>query len=274
MPTFEVDDQLHSHPKPARAGLEAMGLWVMAGSWCACYLTDGRVPRDSAHRLGDVSLWDRLVQAQLVEPTDEGYQLHDYLHWNRPASEIHAARLAAANKKRDQRAKKRAQSKCDRAVSPYVSPGDSPRDVPRDGPRYVPRDVPPCVPRESPVSPAPAPAQTHTQMEKPPVVPREKKPKTVEVILPQDWKPSESHYEQARKELGKGKDWVDRQADIMRDWALAKGARGLNWDARFRNWMRKALDMGPLGRTSHQPSTGQTWTHTQVGPEIFDVKEF
>lgn len=44
MPHFRVDDKLHSHPKARQAGLEAMGLWTMSGSYCMDYLTDGFVP--------------------------------------------------------------------------------------------------------------------------------------------------------------------------------------------------------------------------------------
>lgn len=41
MAWFKVDDKLHSHPKLYRASLRAMGLWVLAGSWCSDQLTDG-----------------------------------------------------------------------------------------------------------------------------------------------------------------------------------------------------------------------------------------
>lgn len=139
MPTFEVDDQLHSHPKAAAAGDEALGLWVRAGSWCAAYLTDGRVPWGQARRLGGDSQWDRLVDAGLVDKLEDGsYQLHDYLHWNRPATYFLNQRAKATEKKRDQRARARAQSK----VSHRVSPGD----------------VPNPVPALSPVSPSPSPS--------------------------------------------------------------------------------------------------------------------
>ena len=46
MAWFKVDDKLHSHPKRYRASLRAMGLWVLAGSWCSDQLTDGVIPRD------------------------------------------------------------------------------------------------------------------------------------------------------------------------------------------------------------------------------------
>ena len=44
MAWFNADDKMHSHPKSRRAGLEAMGLWLLAGTLCTDYLTDGLVP--------------------------------------------------------------------------------------------------------------------------------------------------------------------------------------------------------------------------------------
>lgn len=51
MPWFKVDDGLHAHRKVARAGIDAMGLWVVAGSWCADQLTDGFIPDYMARKL-------------------------------------------------------------------------------------------------------------------------------------------------------------------------------------------------------------------------------
>jgi hypothetical protein len=51
MTWFKVDDGLHSHKKVVRAGVAAMGLWVIAGSWCADNLTDGFIPDYMAARL-------------------------------------------------------------------------------------------------------------------------------------------------------------------------------------------------------------------------------
>ena len=39
----KIDDRLHSHTKVRKAGLEAMGLWVLCLSHCAAQLTDGFV---------------------------------------------------------------------------------------------------------------------------------------------------------------------------------------------------------------------------------------
>ena len=71
----KVDDKLHSHPKPERAGLAAMGLWTLALSYCCDLLTDGVVSRERAARLAGgpstaAKLAAALVAARLWHPAD------------------------------------------------------------------------------------------------------------------------------------------------------------------------------------------------------------
>jgi hypothetical protein len=94
-----VDDTLHSHPKAVDAGLEAMGLWVLALSYCGAYLTDGHVKRSAAARLaGDclTALADILVRVRLweVHPSGDGWQVHDYLDFNPSREQVLAERDA------------------------------------------------------------------------------------------------------------------------------------------------------------------------------------
>ena len=74
---------------------------------------------------------------------------------------------------------------------------------------------------------------------KPPVVPLEgDKPKRrpAKSALPPSWSPNDRHREQAA-ESGVN---CDIEADKLRDWAQATGNRYADWDAMFRNWLRKA----------------------------------
>lgn len=41
MSWFKVDDKLHDHRKARKAGKSAMGVWVLAGSWCMSSETAG-----------------------------------------------------------------------------------------------------------------------------------------------------------------------------------------------------------------------------------------
>jgi hypothetical protein len=55
-----------------------------------------------------------------------------------------------------------------------------------------------------------------------------------EIPLPADWQPNERHREMAsRWQLS-----LVFCADAMRDWAAANAQKCVDWDARFRNWLR------------------------------------
>lgn len=84
MPWFMVDDKLHSHRKSVRAGVPAMGLWVLAGSWCADQLSDGFIPdymvlrldpggEDSAAELVRAGLW-----YEAERDGEKGWQFHQW----------------------------------------------------------------------------------------------------------------------------------------------------------------------------------------------------
>ncbi|WP_431881799.1 hypothetical protein [Micromonospora chalcea] len=121
MTWFKVDDGLHKHRKRIRVGIDAdgisaMGLWVIAGSWCADELTDGFVPDDVlaylvpgprgrrlAARLQRGGLWRREQRDGV-----DGWQFHDWLDKNPSREQILAERAAAAA--RQQRARDRAQA--------------------------------------------------------------------------------------------------------------------------------------------------------------------
>jgi len=101
MSWFRVDDHLHAHSKAVRAGTEAMGLWILAGSWAAAEESDGWVPGYMLLRLAGVGadgLAERLVAAGLWEHAeqdgDAGYQFHQW--------EEHQPTRAQLEEKREQ----------------------------------------------------------------------------------------------------------------------------------------------------------------------------
>lgn len=91
---FKVDDHLHDHRKVRAAGLEAMGLWVLAGSWCGERQTDGFVPADILCRWTrrPVALAHRLVAAELwsedVKDGEPGYRFHDWKSYQPTAAQV------------------------------------------------------------------------------------------------------------------------------------------------------------------------------------------
>lgn len=103
---------------------------------------------------------------------------------------------------------------------------------------------------DSPVLAPVAPVDpTSTGATAPFPVPGQQQPATkrskAKTSLPGDWTPSDPHYELGAS-LGMSRASVDEQAERMRDWSAAKGERCVDWGARFRNWLRKSSEGGPL----------------------------
>lgn len=111
MTWFKVDDKLHSHPKRHRAGLRAMGLWVVAGSWCGDQLTDGFIPCDMLPALGgkpaDVQA---LIDAGLWEVAQGGWKFHEWERQNPERVDVEAQREAWRERQKAARKRKRENS--------------------------------------------------------------------------------------------------------------------------------------------------------------------
>jgi hypothetical protein len=96
MAWFNVDDMLHGHPKARKAGLEALGLWTVSGSYCNQYLTEGFVPEWFVLSwAGGKKLAAKLVAAGLWAPTpagspEPGWIFHDWDHHQRSRAQIQA----------------------------------------------------------------------------------------------------------------------------------------------------------------------------------------
>lgn len=102
MTWFKVDDHLHSHRKAMRAGTEAMGLWVLAGSWSAAEESDGWVPDYVLGRLvgaQGVALADQLVTAGLWETGtvdgEDGYRFREWEDYQPTRAQLEAKREQA-----------------------------------------------------------------------------------------------------------------------------------------------------------------------------------
>lgn len=114
MPWFKVDDTLHGHPKARRAGLPALGLWTVAGSYSMSYKTDGFIPdwfvqswpngRKLAQQLVEADLWD-------IADTDEhgsaGWVAHDWDDYQPTAEEIEQDREANRERQKQWRQRRR-----------------------------------------------------------------------------------------------------------------------------------------------------------------------
>lgn len=97
-----------------------------------------------------------------------------------------------------------------------------------------------------PLTPAPKPAKRKTK-----------------IPIPEDWAPHDRHREKA---AALGVD-CDLEAERMRNWAAAGGARCEQWDARFFNWMLKAKEIASVGKQG-QHGRGDGRTAGQVQRDI------
>lgn len=127
MPWVRVDDKFKHHPKVLRAGVEAVGFWLIACCWVAEYATDGHVP---AHVLPTLfgyrpDLVDRLLDSGMWVKCEDGYTVHDFLRYNPSRAQQEAKRDAW----REKQARRRTQSKAtdcnDRNSVPLGHGGDS-----------------------------------------------------------------------------------------------------------------------------------------------------
>lgn len=118
MAFFNVDDQMHSHPKHVAAGIAATGLWTRAGSFCRNYKQDGQVPswfvagvtggKRAAAQLVAHGLWHASGHdcAGCPQPDDRsGWVFHDWLDINSSAEEVERQREAARKRQAKRRAR-------------------------------------------------------------------------------------------------------------------------------------------------------------------------
>ncbi|MFI5839432.1 hypothetical protein ACIA8K_06930 [Catenuloplanes sp. NPDC051500] len=109
MTWFKVDDSFHSHPKVLAADPAALGLWVIAGTWCSANLTDGFVPDYVLPRLlpDSARLADTLVTVGLWRRAKGGYRFHDWHEYNPTAESVQDERKAARERMRKMREKRK-----------------------------------------------------------------------------------------------------------------------------------------------------------------------
>ena len=121
MPWFIVDDGFHAHKKTVRAGVGAIGLWTLAGSWSADQLTDGWIPDyvaarldpdylDHAHALVRAGLW-----IEDERDGDKGWFFHEWEQRQQMREDVLAKREAARVRVARARANKKARSQPVRA---------------------------------------------------------------------------------------------------------------------------------------------------------------
>lgn len=220
---FKVDDGMPFHAKTVAAGNAAMGLWVRAGAWSAGQLTDGFVPDHMVRSLGTAAQASVLVKVRLWERADGGYR---FWQWNAPGRQPSRVDVEA---RRDDARERMANARSSEHVRANK-------------------------PRSSRSVPQPRPDPTRPEGSEEPLAPADKRRGT---RLADDWKPSAELVEAMRTE-GIPDDLARRELPKFRDyWAgkPGKDGRKADWDATWRNWLRRALGDLPAQRKPADPAT-------------------
>lgn len=154
MTWFKVDDGFHAHPKVIAAGVEAIGLWTLAGSYAAHYGLSGRVDRAVVERLVDhkktvTRLADKLVSVGLWHVEGNGWRMHDWHGYQLSVEELAkrreakalAGKLGGAKSGEVRRSKLEANSKQDASTKSNPRP-DPTRPDPNTNTQICGTDVP------------------------------------------------------------------------------------------------------------------------------------
>jgi hypothetical protein len=226
MPWFMVDDKLHSHRKAVRAGVQAMGLWVLSGSWSADHLQDGFIPDYMALRIDpDAALHAaELVAAGLwsvaEKDGEQGWLFHEWDEFQPTREAVEAKREAARERMARVRGNQKAGSQEVRANN------DGTSQKVRSTPAHPSPSQPGSTPRRSASKP-----------------------------LPADWTPSETHRTYATTHRVD----VDREAFKFRNHAAANDRRQANWNAAFTTWLAKAAEWAPTKDAARNPALPEGW---------------
>lgn len=107
MPYTMLDDKFHSHWKVEATSNEALGLYIRCLSWACDHLTDGFLPAGIVERRAGAKackLAAELVQIGLWEVAEtgpNGWKIHDFLDYNRPADVVKEERREISKKRAD-----------------------------------------------------------------------------------------------------------------------------------------------------------------------------
>ncbi|MEV1331154.1 hypothetical protein AB0J20_16430 [Micromonospora costi] len=227
MPWFKVDDGLHAHMKAVRAGVPAMGLWVLAGSWSSNQLTDGWVPdyivarldpdyREHAATLVRAGLW---VEDEY--DGDKGWRFHQWEEHQPSSESVLAKREAARERMRRIREQRSAGSQDVRANVRENFAGSAPNPDPtRPDPTRTSYGSSEGRPTASPSAP-PKPRRG--------------------TRIPDDFTITPAMRAWAR-ENAPGIDLTLETANFVDHWTAKAGqdATKVDWTATWRTWMRKA----------------------------------
>jgi len=232
-----VDDGWWCHPKVLTLDLDARGLWVSALSWSCQQQTDV-VPVSIVRMCGDDgTVADKLVAVGLWRETGGGYLIHD---WDDYQSE--RAKKAAAGREGG-----KASGESRRANSQVSDTIEAPEPASPEAQTAASDEAGPSRPVPS------LPDQTKSEA---------RKRADRATRLPDGWQPEPEP--ELVKAIGGQKAAGEQFARFCDHWRAQPGAKGrkVDWQATWRNWLRRAPEFGGGSRASpevaprHEPEFG------------------
>lgn len=223
---FKVDDGLHKSRKftaiPKRVRWAAMGVWVVAGSWCGDEMTDGFVPAHVVAEFGfPPAASEALVKAGLWEAVEGGFQFWEWTTYQPTKRHVTDKRAADAERLRNYRAERKSQKPLEQAEeTPSYERTPRERTSPRPDPTSLLKKREDPAPASPPVSLTPDSDvealchQLHSAMKE------------------NGFKPPEASAA-----------WRRDAAAILQSTSLDKAANVLRWATQDRFWRAKITSM-------------------------------
>jgi hypothetical protein len=101
VPWFNADSKMYLHKKCRNAGLAAMGLWLMCGTYSSDNLLDGHVPDWYVASWPQGSkLAKKLVEVRFWDEAEDGYQIRSWAEYQRTKEQVLAAMTEETEKRR------------------------------------------------------------------------------------------------------------------------------------------------------------------------------
>jgi hypothetical protein len=270
MSWLKFDDRILDHPKFVRAergaGSTAFHLWVGFVSYAKQHRTDGWVPFDMLNcvngprRRYRLRALAALVDAGLVEREGDRLHVHDYLDWNASRKEIEHGRkgseppaasgvrvaVASDTGAGSVRVALDTGRSSVKVASAHVN-GSAKIDttLPRTRSESESESesefkIPHGIPQNDPSPPAPPPIEKKTSH------------RAGKRICPANFEPNPAVLKLAT-ELGYS-EVLERSTRVrMIDWSIGKAEARADWQATYRNWLRKDAEERGLKPVQHDP---------------------
>lgn len=244
MPWAKIDDSFHGHPKVTNLSLAAVGLWTLALTWSANYLTDGLVTERNAIRLGGtLETIDELVACGLWERVGNNFQFHDWAHYQPLKVDVLREREQARDRMRGVRASKK-------GVQPNIERTESelPKDFAGTAPEVRSTPTDPAVPEGSKEPVARATRGTR---------------------IPADFAITDDLRDWARSKAA-SVDLARETEKFVNFWTAkaGSGATKNDWDLTWKNWMLRAVEYAQQRPGAEPPRSTRRVLSGRVSSEV------